>query len=183
MMPKKIKRLWTAWAVALLLLTAGVALPILWPCLFPSHYTSDLYRRYEHNDHIRATEIHNFQVNDTLRVDVTLLQASTDSAWYALLRDFGASEELIEWYQSEKESLTVDRKYTTICFLIDKNNSKKRVPLTDPNGYLVIGSVSMRSLCIFLTADKSVQTKKSLYYFTTRHQEIKKIINSSHTTN
>ena len=154
-----------------------------WPHLFPSSEVSDLYRRYEHNDHIRATEIHNFQVNDTLRVDVTLLQASTDSAWYALLRDFGASEELIEWYQSEKESLTVDRKYTTICFLIDKNNSKKRVPLTDPNGYLVIGSVSMRSLCIFLTADKSVQTKKSLYYFTTRHQEIKKIINSSHTTN
>ena len=53
---------------------------------------SDLYRRYEHADGIAASYIHNFPVNDTLRVDVTLLEATTDSAWQALCADFALSD-------------------------------------------------------------------------------------------
>ena len=76
------------WAVLLLLLSAGVAVPRLWPLLFPSHYVSDLYRHYEHNPHIQATYLRNFPVNDTLRVDVTLLQATDSTGWETLKENF-----------------------------------------------------------------------------------------------
>ena len=52
---------------------------------------SDLYRHYEHADGIAASYIHNYHVNDTITLDVTLLEATTDSAWQALCSDFAIS--------------------------------------------------------------------------------------------
>ena len=95
MKPRYIKRIWALWTLMVLLLAAGAAVLPLWPRLFPSHL-SDLYLRYEHNPHIRATELRDFPVDDTLAVDALLLQADTDSAWYALMADFGMSDDLIE---------------------------------------------------------------------------------------
>ena len=92
MKPKKIKLFWTLGLTATLLASATVALSILWPRLFPSLYVSDLYRRYENNEYIRATEIHNFPVNDILAVDVTTLQATDSAGWETLKKDFHIAE-------------------------------------------------------------------------------------------
>ncbi len=76
------------------LLTLAVAAAIgvvVWRHVLPMRSVSDLYRHYEHADGIAASYIHNFPVNDTLRVDVTLLEATTDSAWQALCADFAIS--------------------------------------------------------------------------------------------
>lgn len=54
----------------------------------PAAEASDLYRRYEHSEHISATFIKDFPVDDTLCVDVTLLQATDSAGWEALRRDF-----------------------------------------------------------------------------------------------
>ncbi len=145
------------WAVTLLLLSAAMALPTLWPRLFPSHYVSDLYRRYEHNPHIHTTEIHNFHVNDTLSVDALLFQADTDSAWYTLLADFGSPEEIIELYKSDKEAFVGKGHHTIIFFFIDKNNPQKRLPRNDPDSRLVIGSHEKKSLLLFLAEDKTIK--------------------------
>ena len=81
------------WILAFLLLTLlGVAAVAAWRYLLPERHVSDLYRRYEHADGIAASYIHNFPVNDTLRLDVTLLEATTDSAWQALCADFAISD-------------------------------------------------------------------------------------------
>ena len=77
------------------LLTIAVATAVgvvVWRHMLPMRSVSDLYRRYEHADGIAASYIHNFPVNDTLRVDVTLLEATTDSAWQALCTDFALSD-------------------------------------------------------------------------------------------
>ena len=87
MKPRYIKRLWLLWAVVVLLLAVGAALLPLWPRLFHSE-VSDLYRRYDHTPHIRATELHDFPVNDTLAVDVLLLQATDSLGWETLKTDF-----------------------------------------------------------------------------------------------
>jgi len=77
------------WILAFLLLTIlGVSAVAAWRYLLPERHVSDLYRRYENADGIAASYIHNFPVNDTLRVDVTLLEATTDSAWLALCTEF-----------------------------------------------------------------------------------------------
>ena len=155
MKPKKIKLFWALGLTATLLASATVALSILWPRLFPSLYVSDLYRRYEHNEYIRATEIHNFPVNDTLAVETLLLEASTDSAWCALLLDFGMPEEMIEMYKSNKEFFMSDGANSIIMLYRDKNNQKKFLPSEDPDSRLVLASFSKQSMCVFLAEDNN----------------------------
>jgi hypothetical protein len=75
--------------VAAAILAVGVA---VWRYTAPQRHVSDLYRRYENADGIAASYIHNFPVNDTLTLDVTLLEATTDSAWQALCADFALSD-------------------------------------------------------------------------------------------
>lgn len=77
------------WIIAFLLLTAlGVGGIAVWRYVVPMRQVSDLYRRYEHADGIAASYIHNYRVNDTLTLDVTLLEATTDSGWARLEHDF-----------------------------------------------------------------------------------------------
>ena len=155
MKPKKIKLFWALGLTATLVASATVALSIFWPRLFPSLYVSDLYRRYENNEYIRATEIHNFPVNDTLAVETLLLEASTDSAWCALLLDFGMPEEMIEMYQSNKEFFMSDGANSIIMLYRDKNNQKKFLPSEDPDSRLVLASFSKQSMCVFLAEDNN----------------------------
>lgn len=139
--------------ITLLLALLAAAAVVLWrerPRLFPSSEANELYSRYEHNDHIRATYIKDFHVNDTLRVDVTTLQADCDSAWCALLLEFGASEDFFKVYYANKD-LFESGENSIIFFYIDKNDTKHRIPMDDPNSQLVIGSFSEKTLCIYLT--------------------------------
>lgn len=109
MKPRYIKRLWLLWAVVVLLLAVGAALPPLWPRLFHSE-VSDLYRHYEHNPHIRATELYDFPVNDTLAVDVTLLQATDSLGWETLKTDFNIvtlSPQALQMLKNSKSSVGV----------------------------------------------------------------------------
>ena len=80
------------WIIAFMVLTAvGVGCVAWWRYVRPQQQVSDLYRRYEHADGIAASYIHNYHVNDTITLDVTLLEATTDSAWQALCSDFAIS--------------------------------------------------------------------------------------------
>ena len=84
----KIIRFWIV--VLLLLVVEALALSTGWwgPRLFPGCYVSDLYRRYEHADGIRASFLKDYRVNDTLCLDVTLLEATTDAGWDTLQAHF-----------------------------------------------------------------------------------------------
>lgn len=79
------KRPWAIYLVLALLLVGGI---VLWRYVVPLRKVSDLYRHYERADGIAASYIHNYRVNDTLTLDVTLLEATTDSGWARLQRDF-----------------------------------------------------------------------------------------------
>ena len=153
MKPKKIKLFWAVGLTVILLASATAALSMLWPRLLPSFYVSDLYRRYEHNDYVRATELHNFPVNDTLATDALLLEAATDSAWCELLLDFGVPEEMIELYKSDKNFFTGDESNSVMLFYRDKKDYRKFLPQIDPDSRLVIASFGKNSLCVFMSED------------------------------
>ena len=81
--------------ITTILLTLAVATAVgvvVWRHVLPMRSVSDLYRHYEHADGIAASSIHNSHVNDTITLDVTLLEATTDSAWQALCADFALSD-------------------------------------------------------------------------------------------
>lgn len=87
-MPKKIRRFWMASAVLLLVAAGSVAAVRLWPRMT----VSDLYRVYADQPGIDATFLRNFPLNDTLKVDVTLLQATDSAGWERLKEEFGMPE-------------------------------------------------------------------------------------------
>lgn len=140
-------------AVGLLVCAAVV----LRPRQLPLEECSQLYRDYADNPHVTVAFIKDFPVNDTLRVDVTTLQATTDSAWYALLQDFGAPEELIEMYKSDREFFEGKKAKVVTMFSIDKNNLRKRVPFNDPDSRIVKVSYEKMSLCVFNTENENIK--------------------------
>ena len=56
MMPRRIKLFWMAVAVVLLTVVTAMVAVALWP----RTQVSDLYRRYEHSDHVEVTFLRNF---------------------------------------------------------------------------------------------------------------------------
>jgi hypothetical protein len=71
-----------------LLLAGGVVLALI-PCSPMPWQCSKLYWQYRGQEGIKATYVKQYPVDDTTLVDVTLLQATTDSAWTLLSQDFG----------------------------------------------------------------------------------------------
>jgi hypothetical protein len=82
------------WLTTLLLVLAVAAAvgTVFWRHILPRWQVSDIYRHYEHVDGIAASYIHNYPVNDTLTLFVTLLEATSDSGWAVLVRDFEMDE-------------------------------------------------------------------------------------------
>ena len=145
------------------LLAVGLLLTVKYhPRTVPIEECSQLYRDFADNPHVAVAFIKDFHVNDTLAVDVTTLQADSDSAWYELLLDFGASEELIDMYRSEKKIYLSEGCHSGIVFYIDINNPKQRMQYNEPDSRVVIGSPTMRSLCVFMTAD--TKFKEIIFY-------------------
>ena len=66
-----------------------VALAVrLWPRTVPFDQCSDLYKQYANVEGIDATFIKDYKVNDTVFVDVTLLEATDSVGWATLKKDF-----------------------------------------------------------------------------------------------
>ena len=66
-----------------------VALAVrLWPRTIPFDQCSDLYKQYANVEGIDATFIKDYKVNDTVFVDVTLLEAKDSADWATLKKDF-----------------------------------------------------------------------------------------------
>ncbi|MBP5327849.1 MAG: hypothetical protein J6Y98_08065 [Bacteroidales bacterium] len=66
-----------------------VALAVrLWPRTIPFDQCSDVYKRYAAVDGVVATFIKDYKVNDTVFVDVTLLEATDSVGWAILKKDF-----------------------------------------------------------------------------------------------
>lgn len=83
----------TSWPVTLtvcLLIVLGTLTVKLWPRTVPFSQCSVAYQTYANQPGIRAAFIKDYRINDTVRVDVTLLEAQTDSAWTQLTDDFNA---------------------------------------------------------------------------------------------
>ena len=80
----------------LCLLTVGVSAAITyWRHTVPLAETSEVYRQYRHLPGVRAAFIRQMPINDTLRLDMTLLEAEDSAAFADLLIKMGKSEEFV----------------------------------------------------------------------------------------
>lgn len=64
----------------------------------PLEECSELYRHYAGSEGLEATFVQGYRINDSVRVDVTLLQATDSAAWSCLMDSLlaGYSQEAIE---------------------------------------------------------------------------------------
>ena len=75
--------------VALLIELAAIMLWKRWYWFFPTHAVSGVYTKYAGTDGLNVVFFKDFKVNDTVFVDVTLLQAKDSADWERLVEDFG----------------------------------------------------------------------------------------------
>lgn len=79
---------WPATLTLCLLIVLGALAVKLWPRTVPFEQCSEVYKKYAGADGVDATFLKDFRVNDSVAVDVVLLEARTDSAWGMLLQEF-----------------------------------------------------------------------------------------------
>lgn len=82
------KRFWLIVAILALVEAAILCLALQWKYIFPSKEVSELYTRYENVDGVDVSFIKDYKVNDTVFVDVTLLEAIDSMGWATLKKDF-----------------------------------------------------------------------------------------------
>lgn len=146
--------------ITLAIIFVGLAVCVgffLFPRQLSPEECGELYRHYQDSEGIEASFVKDFRVNDTLAVDVVLLEATTDSAWCELLLDFGASEDLMNMYKTNKEFFISDERNSILLFYVKKSNLKKRLPPGHPDSRLVIASFIKQSICVFMTEENNVK--------------------------
>jgi len=82
------KRSWIITILVCLLLLGGGGTVLLLPQVVPFDQCSDVYKRYAKMDGVDATFIKDYKINDTVFVDVTLLEATDSVGWATLKKDF-----------------------------------------------------------------------------------------------
>lgn len=94
------KRMWLlTLALSFLAVLAAVAWRC-WPRTVPLSQCSEVYQRYHDIPGIQASFIKNKQINDTLRLDMTLFEADDSLAFATLLKAWGRSDEFIHDIQA-----------------------------------------------------------------------------------
>lgn len=136
------------WIIAFVVLTAvGVGCVAWWRYVRPQQQVSDLYRRYEHAEGIAASYIHNFRVNDTLTLDVTLLEATNDSGWQTLCSDFDISKVVEEMLQIKLDIV--------FCRQVNRHDYTQVALGDSPDAELLTISCATKTLAIFHTCNKN----------------------------
>lgn len=131
---------WRGTALLCLLILGFAAAVILWP----RSDDASLSRHYNHIPGIKATYFKDYPINDTLTINVTLLQALDSTAWSTLRNDFNIAEldpALQQLIDSGLDPIFTRR--------VNKNDYKQSADSTCPNPQLLAISYRSRSLSVF----------------------------------
>ncbi len=90
-MKAKSKQLLFPALVILALVSLALAVRLS-PRTVPFYQCSSIYKKYADAEGIEATFIKDFRVNDTVFIDVTLLEAKDSAGWATLKQDFSLPE-------------------------------------------------------------------------------------------
>lgn len=133
------------WPIKVLatVVVVGVALAVKFLfCAVPYWQSSEVYKKYKDVEGIRASYVKDFRVNDTLTIAVTLLEATTDSGWAMLQRDFSITPippEVINLIDSNSVDL----------WLASKRDYSRHKDSILSNNYLIAASRFKHKIAIF----------------------------------
>lgn len=84
---KNIIKFWGFFAVVLVVALATITLIYRWHRFFPSDEVSELYSRYANREGIEASYVKDYRVNDTVCLNVTLIDVKDTSLWEGVCED------------------------------------------------------------------------------------------------
>ena len=136
------KRMWPIKVLVFVVIVGGVLAIRYGSSVVPYWQCSEVYKRYHKVEGVQATYIKNYPVNDTLTVGVTLLEATTDSGWAMLQRDFSITPippEVINLIDSNSVDL----------WLASKRDYSRHKDSILSNNYLIAASRYKHKIAIF----------------------------------
>ena len=126
---------------------------IRYPRTVPLEECSDVYKRYKDVEGVRATYIKDFRVNDTLTIGVTLLEATTDSGWVFMTKEFNLSDEML--VVLEKLGMLVWKSPRGNLGIMGAADGVERdMGLQDDNMEIWVCSYCKKEFCIFHTLSR-----------------------------
>lgn len=162
------RRRWIVTVLILLLFTAGGVLVKRCPRTVPFEQCSELYQHYADTEGIEASFIQGYRLNDSLRVDVTLLQASDSAAWQQLM------DTMYSNYSQEARDYIMHRKKIRVR-AIPKGYLNLPTDTVLLNNDIVVTDVANQTVFIFNLTDSN-----QLYAITRKY--LKEIKTSKTTT-
>lgn len=142
------KRSWLITILFCLLLLGGDGAVLLLPQVVPFSQCSDVYKRYAKMDGVDATFIKDYKINDTVFVDVTLLETKDTALWDSLCADFGIAS-ITKFPIKFRDNLTASNSYS-LRVIKDSADSDCGV---EYRKYVIIFSYSRMTMCIFHNVD------------------------------
>ena len=115
------------------------------PRTVPPSECSDVYRRYADVPGVDATFVKAYPVNDTLSVDVTLLQATDTAAWRQMISDFN----LINHLKTIEYQLTD----SGVACLVIVSSQQYYTDTTSNRAFIGVASPFRKYICIFHYTD------------------------------
>lgn len=131
---------WRGTALLCLLILGSAAAVILWP----RSNDASLSRHYNHIPGIKATYFKDYPINDTLSINVTLLEALDSTGWSTLRNDFNIAE--LDPVLQQLIDSGLDPIFTR---RVNKNDYKQSADSTCSNPQLLAISYRSRSLSVF----------------------------------
>ena len=145
------KRSWLITIIICLVILGGGAAVLLLPQVVPFDQCSDVYKRYADMDGIDATFIKDYKVNDSIRVNVTLLQATDSVSWNIIAKDLNVPPppEIPDEYKG------LFLQSNSFGYLIIKNKPNEDKQIHDKRKDICTFSREKVTICIFHTCDET----------------------------
>jgi hypothetical protein len=144
------KRFWLIVALLAVAEVLIIGLVLQWRYIFPSNEVSDLYKKYAEVDGVDATYIKGYKVNDSVFVDVTMLETKDSVVWDSLCEQLGILR--FSMYPKEyKELMSVDHSFGLRHVIDTITKGPRREVIKN----LVVFSHLKKSVCIFHNVNDS----------------------------
>ncbi|MBQ3788279.1 MAG: hypothetical protein II849_05735 [Bacteroidales bacterium] len=145
------KRAWLITILICLLLLCGGGAVLLLPQVVPFDQCSDVYKRYADMDGVDATFIKDYKVNDSIRVNVTLLQATDSVSWNIIAKDLNVPPppEIPDEYKG------LFLQSNSFGYFIVKNKPNEDKQMHNKRKDICTFSREKMTICIFHTCDET----------------------------
>lgn len=145
------KRAWLITIIICLVILGGGAAVLLLPQVVPFDQCSDVYKRYADMDGVDATFIKDYKVNDSIRVNVTLLQATDSVSWNIIAKDLKVPPPPA--IPDEYKGLFLQS--NSFGYFIVKNKTNEDKQMHDKRKDICTFSREKATICIFHTCNET----------------------------